>query len=174
MKYFGYFEKYEFNPKTNSIDSEIVTLSTKVTYKNCKEFRHYFWISLIKYLIAALFTCGGLCLFLVLSSTYANAEEKIVGIILSIIFTSIIILFGLANSTFGWSFEFDKSELIDWFRWNEESYVELQMHNHKEFEIRDEWRENHPFEEKIRKALESKNGNDVADVIKMNLDKETM
>ena len=45
MKYFGYFEKYEFNPKTNNMDSEIVTLSTKVTYKNCKEFRQYFWIS---------------------------------------------------------------------------------------------------------------------------------
>ena len=120
------------------------------------------------------YSCGGLCLFLVLSSIYADTEEKIVGIVLSIVFTSIIILFGLANSIFGWSFEFDKSELIDWFRWNEESYVELQTHNHKEFEKRDEWRKNHPFEEKVRKALESKNGNDVADVIRMILERDTI
>lgn len=171
MKYFGYFEKYIFNPQTNNMDSEIVTLSTKVTYKNCKEFRQYFWSSLVKYLVAALLTCG-LCLFLGLTS--ADVEKEKTGIVLSIVFPSLIILFGLANSIFGWSFEFNKSELIDWFRWNEESYVELQLHNHKEFERRDEWRENHPFEEKVRKALESRNGNDVADVIKMILDKETM
>lgn len=171
MKYFGYFEKYEFNPKTNNMDSEIVTLSTKVTYKNCKEFRHYFWISLIKYLIAALLI-GGVCLFMGLTST--DVEKEKVGIVLSVVFPSLIILFGLANSIFGWSFEFNKSELIDWFKWNEAAYVELQMHNHKEFEIRDEWRENHPFEEKVRKALESKNGNDVAGVIKMILERETM
>lgn len=171
MKYYGYFERYEFNPQTNNMDSEFVTLSTKVTYKNCKEFRQYFWISLIKYLIAALFT-GGLCLFLGLTSN--DIEDEKVGIVLSIIFPTLIILFGLANSIFGWSFEFDNSELIDWFRWNEAAYTELQIHNHKEFEIRDELRENHPFEEKVRKALESKNGNDVADVIKMILEKETI
>jgi hypothetical protein len=171
MKYFGYFEKYEFNPKTNNMDSEIVALSTKVNYKNCKEFRQYFWIALIKYFIAALIT-GGLCLFLGLTST--DLEKEKAGIVLSIVFPSSAILFGLANSIFGWSFEFDKSELIDWFRWNEPAYVDLQMHNHKEFERRDEWRENHPFEEKVRKALESKNGNDVADVIKMIMEKETM
>ena len=171
MKYFGYFVKYEFNPKTNNMDRELETLSTNVTYKNCKEFRYYFWISLIKYLVAALITCG-LCLLLGLTSTEAEKEQ--VGIVLSIVFPSIIILFGLANSIFGWSFEFDKSELIDWFRWNEESYVELQTHNHKEFEKRDEWRKNHPFEEKVRKALESKNGNDVADVIKMILERDTI
>jgi hypothetical protein len=171
MKYFGYFERYEFNPKTNNMDREIVTLSTKVTYKNCKEFREYFWISLIKYLIAALIT-GGLCLLLGLTST--DTEKEKVGIVLSIVFPSLIILFGLANSIFGWSFEFTQQEKIDWFRWNEAAYTELQIHNHKEFEIRDEWRENHPFEEKVRKALESKNGNDIADVIKMILEKETM
>lgn len=171
MKYFGYFEKYEFNPKTNNMDRELVTLSTKVTYKNCKEFRQYFWVSLIKYLVVALLT-GVFCLLLGLTSN--DTEDEKVGIVLSIVFPSIIILFGLANSTFGWSFEFDKSELIDWFRLNEESYVELQIHNHKEFEIRDEWRENHPFEEKVRKALESKNGNDIVEVIKVILEKETI
>ena len=171
MKYFGYFEKYEFNPKTNNMDSEIVTLSTKVTYKNCKEFRWYFWISLIKYLIAALLTCG-LCLFLGLTS--ADLEKEKVGIVLSIVFPSIIILFGLANSIFGWSFEFTQEEKIDWFNHNESAYTELQIHNHKEFERRDEWRKNHPFEEKVRKALESKNGNDVAEVIKMILERDTI
>ena len=171
MKYFGYFEKYKFNPKTNDMDSEIVTLSTKVTYKNCKEFRQYFWIALIKYFIAAVIT-GGLCLFLGLTSTDVEREEA--GIVLSIVFPSTTILFGLANSIFGWSFEFTKQEKIDWFRLNETAYTELQIHNHKEFEIRDEWRENHPFEEKVRKALESKNGNDVAEVIKIILERETM
>ena len=171
MKYFGYFEKYEFNPKTNNMDSEIVILSTKVTYKNCKEFREYFWIALIKYLITALLT-GGLCLFLGLTST--NVEKEKVGIALSIVFPSLIILFGLANSIFGWSFEFTQQEKVAWFNHNENAYTELQIHNHKEFEYRDEWREHHPFEEKVRKALESKNGNDVAEVIKMILDKETM
>ena len=171
MKYFGYFKRYEFNPKTNSMDSELVTLSTKVTYRNCKEFRQYFWSSLIKYLITALLI-GAFCLFLGLTSN--DVEDEKVGIVLSIVFPSIVILFGLANSIFGWSFEFDKSELINWFSWNETAYTELQIHNHKEFEIRDEWRENHPFEEKVRRAIESKNGNDVADVIKMILEKETM
>lgn len=74
MKYFGYFEKYEFNPKTNNMDSEIVILSTKVTYKNCKEFREYFWSALIKYFIAALLT-GGLCLFLGLTSINVEQEK---------------------------------------------------------------------------------------------------
>ena len=171
MKYFGYFEKYEFNPKTNNLDREIVTLSTKVTYKNCKEFRQYFWIALIKYFIAAVIT-GGLCLFLGLTS--ANVEKEKVGIVLSIVFPTFIVLFGLANSIFGWSFEFTQEEKVDWFKWNENAYTELQIHNHKELERRDEWREEHPFEEKVRKALESKNGNDVADVIKMILEKETM
>ena len=87
MKYFGYFEKYEFNPKTNNMDSEIETLSTKVTYKNCKEFREYFWISLIKYLVVALLT-SGLCLFLGLACT--DTEEEKVGIVLSIIFPILI------------------------------------------------------------------------------------
>lgn len=171
MKYFGYFEKYEFNPKTNNMDSELVTLSTKVTYKNCKEFREYFWISLIKYLVVALIT-GGLCLFLGVTST--DVEKEKVGIVLSIVFPALIILFGLANSIFGWSFEFTQEEKVAWFRWNEPAYVDLQIHNHEEFECRDEWRENHPFEEKVRKALESKNGNDVAEVIKMILEKETV
>lgn len=171
MKYFGYFEKYEFNPKTNNMDSGLVTLSTKVTYNNCKEFREYFWISLIKYLVAALLI-GGLCLFLRLTST--DVEKEKIGIILSIVFPTLIILFGLANSIFGWSFEFTQEEKIDWFNRNENAYTELQIHNHKELERRDEWRENHPFEEKVRKALESKNGNDVAEVIKMILEKETI
>lgn len=171
MKYYGYFEKYEFNPKTNNMDSEIVTLSSKVTYKNCKEFREYFWIALIKYLVLALLT-GGLCLFLGLTSI--DVEKEKVGIVLSIVFPSLIILFGLANSIFGWSFEFTQEEKVDWFNHNESAYTELQIHNYKEFEHRDEWRENHPFEEKVRKALESKNGNDVAEVIKMILEKEAM
>lgn len=169
MKYIAYFKKYKFNPKTNDMDSEIVTLSTKVTYKNCKEFRHCFWISLIKYLAAALLI-GAFCLFLGLTSNDIGDEK--IGIVLSIIFSSIVILFGLANSIFGWSFEFTQEEKLDWFSRNENAYIELQMHNYKEFEIRDRWRENHPFEEKIRKALESKNGNDLAEVIKMILEKE--
>lgn len=171
MKYFGYFEKYTFNPQTNNMDGELVTLSTNVTYKNCKEFREYFWISLIKYLIASLII-GGLCLFLGLTST--DVEKEQTGIVLSIVFPTLIILFGLANSIFGWSFEFTQEEKVAWFNRNENTYTELQIHNHKELERRDEWRENHPFEEKVRKALESKNGNDVAEVIKMILDKETM
>ena len=171
MKYFGYFEKYTFNPETNNMDSEIVTLSTKVTYKNCKEYRQYFWVSLIRYLVTALLV-GGLCLFLGLIST--NVEKEKIGIVLSIVFSSIIILFGLANSIFGWSFEFTQEEKVDWFNHSENAYTELQIHNHKEFERRDEWRENHPFEEKIRRALECKNGNDIADVIKMLLERETM
>ena len=169
MKYFGYFEMYEFNPKTNIMDSELVTLSTKVTYKNCKEFREYFCIALIKYLVAALLTCG-LCLFLGLTST--DLEKEKVGIVLSIVFPSIITLFGLANSIFGWSFEFTQQEKIDWFNRNETAYTELQIHNHKELERRDEWRANHPFEERIRKAMESKNSNDIAEAIKMILDKD--
>ena len=169
MKYFGYFEKYTFNPKTNNIYSKSIKLETTINYKNCKEFRQYFWISLIKYLVFALFICG-LCLFLGLTST--DIEDEKVGIVLSIVFPSIIILFGLANSIFGWSFEFTQEEKVAWFNHNETAYTELQIHNHKEFERRDEWRENHPFEEKVRKALESKNGNDVAEVIKMILDKD--
>ena len=169
MKYFGYFEKYTFNPKTNNMDSEFVRLETNIIYKNCKEFREYFWSSLIKYFIFALLTCG-LCLFLGLTSTDVDKEK--VGIALSIVFPSVIILFGLANSIFGWSFEFTQEEKVAWFNRNENAYTELQIHNHKEFERRDEWREDHPFEEKVRKALESKNGNDVADVIKMILDKD--
>lgn len=171
MKYFGYFEKYEFNPKTNNMDRELVHLETSVNYKNCKEFRQYFWISLIKYLVVALLT-GIFCLLLGLTSNDAGDEK--VGIVLSIVFSSIIILFGLANSIFGWSFEFTQEEKIDWFNRNENAYTELQIHNHKEFERRDEWRENHPFEEKVRKALESKNGNDIVEVIKIILEKETM
>ena len=171
MKYCGYFEKYEFNPKTNNMDKELIRLETSVNYKNCKEFRQYFWSSLIKYLITALLI-GAFCLFLGLTSN--DIEDEKVGIVLSIVFPSIVILFGLANSIFGWSFEFDKSELIDWFSWNENDYVELQLHNHKEFERRDEWRENHPFEEKVRKALESRNGNDIVEVIKVILEKETI
>lgn len=171
MKYFAYFEKYKFNPETNSIYSRSIKLETNINYKNCKEFRQYFWISLIKYLVASLLT-GGLCLFLGLTST--DVEKEKVGIVLSIVFPAFIILFGLANSIFGWSFEFTQEEKVDWFNHNENAYTELQIHNHREFERRDEWRENHPFEEKVRKALESKNGNDVADVIKMILEKETM
>ena len=44
----------------------------------------------------------------------------------------------------------------------------------EQLSIMQEWRDAHPFEEKVRKALESKNGNDVAEVIKMILEKETM
>ena len=171
MKYYGYFKKYEFNPKTNNMDRELVTLSTKVTYKNWKEFRQCFWSYLIKYLVFALLT-GAFCLFLGLTSNDTGDEK--VGIVLSIVFPSIIILFGLANSIFGWSFEFTQEEKMDWFDRNENAYTELQIHNHKEFEIMDEWRKEHPFEESVRKALESKNSNDVADVIKMILERDTI
>ena len=73
MKYFGYFKKYKFNPKTNSMDSEIVRLETSIKYKNCKEFRQYFWSSLIKYLAAALLI-SVFCLFLGLTSN--DMEDK--------------------------------------------------------------------------------------------------
>ena len=35
-----------------------------------------------------------------------------------------------------------------------------------------EWREKHPFEERVRKALETKNSNDIAKLIQLLLDKD--
>ena len=53
---------------------------------------------------------------------------------------------------------------------NNPEYIKLQQHNENELLLMKEWRNNHPFEEKVRKALKSKNGNDVAAVIKMVLE----
>ena len=171
MKYFGYFEKYKFNTETNHMDSEFVRLETNITYKNCKEFRKYFWIALIKYVVAALLVCG-LCLFLGLTSSEIRDEK--IGIVFGIVFSALIIVFGLANSIFGWSFEFEQSNLVNWFNSHCLDYAILQKENMQEYQEQQRWRDAHPFEEKVRKALESKNGNDVAELIKMILEMETM
>ena len=106
------------------------------------------------------------------TSDKPNADK--IGIILGIIFFSSLFILGLLNSIFGWSFEFeDSKEKENYFRdYYPEEYKELLEHNWKVFEETETWRANHPFEEKVRIAMESKNSNDIAEVIRMILDKD--
>ena len=171
MKYIAYFEKYKFNKDKNELDYDLVPYTFNIRYKDYKPRREQFWISFIRYFIVAILILGFtlLCGF---TSDKPNADN--VGIIMGIVFFSSLFILGLLNSIFGWSFEFeDSKEKENYFRdYYPEEYKELLEHNHKVFEERDGWRANHPFEEKVRIAMESKNSNDIAEVIRMILDKD--
>lgn len=173
MKYIAYFEKYKFNKDKNELDYDLVLYTFNIRYKDYKPRREQFWISLLGYFIVATLILGFtlLCGF---TSDKPNADN--IGIIMGAVFFSSLFILGLLNSIFGWSFEFeDSKEKENYFRdYYQEEYKELLDHNLKIFKETEMWRADHPFEEKVRIALESKNSNDIAEVIKMILDKETM
>lgn len=171
MKYIAYFEKYKFNKDKNELDYDLVPYTFNIRYKDYKPRREQFWISLLRYFIGATLILG---FALLCGFTSDKPDSDKIGIILGIIFFSSLFILGLLNSIFGWSFEFeDNEEKENYFRdYYPEEYKELLEHNQKVFEETETWRANHPFEEKVRIAMESKNSNDIAEVIRMILDKD--
>ena len=99
--------------------------------------------------------------------------EFIIGVACCIPLSIVLITVCLTLGINGYDLILSKEEVEEAYRDNT-TYQVLKLHNIEQLSIMQEWRDSHPFEEKVRKALESKNGNDVAYVIKMILEKETM
>lgn len=168
-KYHKYFTKYKFNEKTNNLDESFVGIETQLDYKTCKEYRKYFWF-MFKIMLGFLIAMWAL---VVASGVGTNFEgEFIIGVACCIPLSIILIMICLTLGVKGYDLFLPEEECELAFKNNKE-YQELQKHNTTELTIMHEWREKHPFEEKVRKALKSKNGNDVAEVIKMILEQET-
>ena len=169
MKYSVNFEKFKYDEKTNTLEWNPEKLTCTIRYKECKEFRDYFWTTLF-HTFLFIFLVGGFSIF-----CGWCANDMLTSFIVSGVFSSIILLLGLMWAFLGWDFGFvDPDRQIEFINKNNNQYDELQKLNKIELEKCEKWREEHPFEEKVRKALESKNGNDVADVIKMILEKKTV
>lgn len=166
MTYRHYFEKYHFNEKTNDLEIDRDNrLSVKVTLRENKTYREQFISTLLQMGIY-------LIIVLLVGLIIALGDKASSGIIFSSIVGSLTLFVGLF-----WAFNDytpkDKVELGNLFSDNEE-YIKLQQHNNKELERMQEWRDNHPFEEKVRKAMQSKNSNDIAEVIRIILEKDTI
>ena len=166
MTYRHYFEKYHFNEKTNELEINRDTrLSVKVTLRENKTYREQFISLMIQTVIY-------LVIVLAVGLVIALGDRAVSGIVFSSIVGSLTVVAGLF-----WAFNDytpkDKVELSNLFNDNEE-YIKLQEHNHRELERMQEWRNNHPFEEKVRKAMQSKNSNDIAEVIRIILEKDTI
>ena len=168
--YHKYFTKYRFNEQTNNLDESVVGIETQLEYKTCKEYRKYFWF-MFKIMIGFLIVMWSL---VVASGVGTNFEgEFIVGVACCIPLSIVLITVCLTLGIKGYDLVLSKEDCELAFKNNKE-YQELLEHNATELIIMYQWRERHPFEEKVRQALESKNGNDVANVIKMILEKEIM
>ena len=168
--YSKYFTKYQFNPEKNELEEHFQMIETQLTYSECKAYRQYFWF-MFKIMLGFLIAMWAL---VVASGVGTNFEgEFIVGVACCIPLSVVLITVCLTLGIKGYDLILSKEECELAFKNNKE-YQELQKHNATELEIMYEWRERHPFEEKVRKALESKNGNDVAEVIKMILEKGGM
>lgn len=168
MKFVEYVQKFKFNEKLNVLDYKFEKIIFNIKYKECKEFRNYFWVTLSRTFLCMLLICG-FCIF-----AGWCCEEIDVGAIMAVLFGTASLILGFCSALFGWDFFFEsKEEKQKWFE-KEESYRKIKENNSIEIAKCEEWRKNHPFEESVRKALESKNSNDVADVIKMILERDTI
>ena len=169
-KYSYYFSRYKFNPDKNELEERFERIDTEIEYRECKAYRKYFWF-MFKIMIGILLVMWSL---VVASGFSTNFEgEFIIGVAccvpLSIVLITVCLTFGIK----GYDLQLSKEEIEEVYKYNSR-YEVLKLHNMEQISIMHEWRKNHPFEEKVRKALESKNGNDIADVIKMILERETM
>lgn len=165
MKYKHRFEKYYFNPELNDLKVDFnYIIETKISLKRDKNYRDHFLATLAQTVIY---------LIIIFLAGWAISSESIIG---AIVFSAIL---GFITAAVGVSFALfnyycdDKSVLIDLYK-DVEEYQKLQVHNLAELDAMENWRARHPFEEKVRKAMKSKNSNDVADVIKMILERNTV
>lgn len=168
--YLKYFTKYKFNPDKNELEEHFQKIETQLTYNECKAYREYFWF-MFKIMIGFLIAMWAL---VIASGVGTNFEgEFIVGVACCIPLSIVLITVCLTLGIKGYDLTLSDEEVEEAYRYNSKWEV-LQLHNKEQIAIMEKWREEHPFEEKVRKALESRNSNDVAEVIKMILDKETM
>ena len=169
-KYSKYFTKYQFNPEKNQLEEHFQQIETKLDYKTCRAYRQYFWF-MFKIMIGFLIAMWSL----VIGSGFGtNFEgEFIIGVACCIPLSIILVVVCLTLGINGYDLVLSREEVEEAYRYNSK-YEVLQLHNKEQIAIMQEWRNNHPFQEKVRQALESKNGNDVAELIKMILEKETM
>ena len=169
-KYQKYFTKYTFNPTKNDLDCTSVQLETELTWKDCKEYRAYFWF-MLKIGLGVSSAIWALILGIGFSAGVNDSDficGLVCGIPLTLLFTFICILMGAKGYDLSLSSEEARRVFADTVE-----YIELESHNTNE-EIRMwEWRQHHPLEEKIRKALESKNSVDIANLLIHLLETET-
>ena len=159
-----YFDKYTFNEKTNDLEIDRTTkIATKISLKTHAGYREDFFVSLIRTLIYL-----AIDLFV---GWIISTQSLVGGIVFSVLTGGGIIALGVMMCLLDYCPESD--ELSELYK-DVPEYIELQKHNANELERMAVWRENHPFEEKVRKAMQSKNSNDIADVIKSILDRETV
>lgn len=165
MKYKHKFEKYYFNPELNDLEVDFnYIIETKISLKRDKDYRDYFLATLAQTMLYVV---------IILLVGWGISSQSVIGaIIIDIILGSITIVIGVCFALFNYYCD-DKSILIDLYK-DVEEYQKLQAHNLAELDAMENWRARHPFEEMVRKAMKSKNSNDVADVIKMILERDTI
>ena len=169
--YSKHFTKYDFNPDKNELEKHTQVIQTQLTYKNCKAYRKYFWF-MFKMMLGFLLFLWSVVLAAGFSTNFQGAGY-VVGFSCCIPFSLVVITVCMTIGCCGYDLELEKEEIEQAYKDNVK-YIELQKHNADEFSKMYQWRRKHPFEEKVRKALESKNGNDVAEVIKLILEMETI
>lgn len=166
--YHKYFTKYKFNEKTNNLDESLVGIETQLDYKTCKEYRHYFWF-MFKMMVGFLIVMWAL---VVAGGVGTNFEgEFVIGVACCIPLSVVLITVCLTLGVKGYDLTLSDEEVREAYRYNSRWEV-LQLHNKEQIAIMEKWREEHPFEEKVRVALETKNSNAVADVIRILISEE--